>query len=326
MKILLAVDDSPYSSEAVREVVARTWPPGTNVCVISAVEDISAISTDLWYDACGDLQHANRELTERAERLTARIAESLADTGLKSEPLVRHGDPRSVIVEEARQWGADLIVIGTHGYTGLKRLLLGSVTQSVVSHAPCSVEVVRLKPVADMKPEMEDAGEQKTATEVRGLGGTNDSPTKRGDSVRLENLISGFRVAMLTTMTGDGHLHSCPIVRRAAGFDGELWFFTHAHTYKVENVECDRQVNVSYADAERDVYVSISGKARLVLDRSRLESLWDEAYEDWFEQGLDDRDLALLRVSVEEIEYWDSSESLMARLMPEPQNANRANR
>jgi nucleotide-binding universal stress UspA family protein len=53
------------------------------------------------------------------------------------------GDPRSVIVDEAQAWQADLIVLGSHGYTGIKKWLLGSVAQSVVSHAPCSVEVVR---------------------------------------------------------------------------------------------------------------------------------------------------------------------------------------
>jgi nucleotide-binding universal stress UspA family protein len=58
---------------------------------------------------------------------------------------VRQGDPRTVIIDEAKAWSADLIVVGSHGYTGIKRLLLGSVAQSVVSHAPCSVEVVRPK-------------------------------------------------------------------------------------------------------------------------------------------------------------------------------------
>jgi nucleotide-binding universal stress UspA family protein len=58
---------------------------------------------------------------------------------------VRHGDPRSVTIDEATEWRADLIVVGSHGYTGIKRLLLGSVAHSVVSHAPCSVEVVRQK-------------------------------------------------------------------------------------------------------------------------------------------------------------------------------------
>ena len=48
-----------------------------------------------------------------------------------------------MIVDEAKDWPADLIVVGSHGYSGVKRWLLGSVAQSVVSHAPCSVEVVR---------------------------------------------------------------------------------------------------------------------------------------------------------------------------------------
>jgi nucleotide-binding universal stress UspA family protein len=53
------------------------------------------------------------------------------------------GNPRSVILDEAEAWGADLIVLGSHGYTGLKRVLLGSVSQAIAAHAKCSVEIVR---------------------------------------------------------------------------------------------------------------------------------------------------------------------------------------
>jgi len=56
---------------------------------------------------------------------------------------VRHGDPRRVIVDQAREWGADLIIIGARGHSALERWLIGSVAQNVVAHAPCSVEVVR---------------------------------------------------------------------------------------------------------------------------------------------------------------------------------------
>jgi general stress protein 26/nucleotide-binding universal stress UspA family protein len=315
MKILLAVDESPYSSEAVREVIARPWPPGTIVRVLSAVEDILTPATDLWYDASGNLQHANQELTERAEQMTARIAESLADTGLKSEPLVRHGDPRTLIVDEAKEWGADLIVIGTHGYKGFKRILLGSVAHSIVSNAPCSVEVVRMKPVEDAKAEMESI----PVSEARGADAVKGAQPKHMGVLRLERLISSFRIAMLATVTRGGHMHSFPIVACRAGSDKELWFFIHAHTYRVDNAESDQQVNINYADVDGDIYVSISGKARLVQDRLNLEQLWDVVYEDWFSQGIDDPDLALLRVCVDEVEYWDASESLMVRLMPEPQ-------
>jgi len=62
---------------------------------------------------------------------------------ISAETAVREGDPRSAIVDEADEWGADLVVIGSHGRTGVTRWLLGSVAGAIVSHAPCSVEVVR---------------------------------------------------------------------------------------------------------------------------------------------------------------------------------------
>ncbi len=77
--------------------------------------------------------------------LLARAAKSLRGRGLTVEIVLRNGDPRSVIVDEAKDWGADLIIVGSRGYSGIKRMLLGSVAQSVVNNAPCSVEVVRKK-------------------------------------------------------------------------------------------------------------------------------------------------------------------------------------
>jgi nucleotide-binding universal stress UspA family protein len=75
--------------------------------------------------------------------LTNRAAQPLGRAGLSVDTAVRQGDPRTLIVDEAKEWDADLIVMGSHGRTGLTRLLLGSVAQAVVAHAPCSVEVVR---------------------------------------------------------------------------------------------------------------------------------------------------------------------------------------
>jgi nucleotide-binding universal stress UspA family protein len=145
MKILLAIDGSEYSAAAVEAVAARPWPPGTMVRVLSAVERVVPPATEVWYDAGGSLEQAREELTKRADQLTADVAEKVRAAGLTAETAVRDGDPRSAIVDEAEEWDADLIVVGSHGYTGLKRWLLGSVAQSVVSHAPCSVEVVRRK-------------------------------------------------------------------------------------------------------------------------------------------------------------------------------------
>jgi nucleotide-binding universal stress UspA family protein len=143
LKILLALDDSQYSAAAIKEVTGRPWPAGTTVRVLSVVESVPPPAAELWYDASGSLEGLQKELRNRAAALTTRAGERLKKHKLKVETVVQEGDPRSVIVEEARKWSADLIVMGSHGYTGFKRLLLGSVASFVVSHAPCSVEVVR---------------------------------------------------------------------------------------------------------------------------------------------------------------------------------------
>lgn len=145
MKILLAIDDSEYSAEAIREISIRPWPSATKVRVLSVVEPVTPPAAELWYDAGGNLERVEQELAKRATALTTSAAEKFEGKGFTVETAIREGDPRSVIIDEAGSWSADLIVLGSHGYKGIKRLLLGSVALSVVSHAPCSVEVVRRK-------------------------------------------------------------------------------------------------------------------------------------------------------------------------------------
>ncbi len=137
VRILLAVDHSEYSSEAIKEVAIRPWPPNTIVRVLSVVEPLTPSATELWYDAGGSLERVQKELNERANKLAMSVAGQLEGKGLTIETSIRDGDPRTEIVDEARNWFADLIILGSHGYTG--------VALSVVSHAPCSVEVVRRK-------------------------------------------------------------------------------------------------------------------------------------------------------------------------------------
>jgi nucleotide-binding universal stress UspA family protein len=145
MRILLAVDGSGSSDHAVETVAARTWPEKTLFRVLSAVQTVVPPASTLWYDAGGSVERFQNELANHAKEVAARAVQVLEARGLAAETVIRHGDPRSVIVDEAEDWDADLIVVGSHGYTALKRFFLGSVAQSVVSHAPCSVEVVRVK-------------------------------------------------------------------------------------------------------------------------------------------------------------------------------------
>jgi nucleotide-binding universal stress UspA family protein len=142
MKILLAVDGSPYSDAAVTEVASRPWPAGSIIRLLVAVQLYTPPASEFALGGVA-MEDVTSQRRTAAVQLTSRIADVLRKGGLEVETATRDGDPRSAIVDEASEWGADLIVVGSHGRTGLKRLLLGSVAGSVVSHAPCSVEVVR---------------------------------------------------------------------------------------------------------------------------------------------------------------------------------------
>ena len=144
MKALLAIDGSRYSADTVEAVGSRPWPAGTTIRVLSAVEVDHVVSGSLEEEHT--LESERQETLKNAEELAAWVASSLRARGLAVEVIVLLGDPREVIVNEAKNWAADLIIIGAYGHSGVKKWSLGSVAQSVASHAPCSVEVVRKKP------------------------------------------------------------------------------------------------------------------------------------------------------------------------------------
>jgi nucleotide-binding universal stress UspA family protein len=144
MKILLAVDESAFSEEAIREVEERFGNPDTTLRVLHVVGRFVPPAAAL-LDAGGSVEGVREEVSRRYQTLVESAAERLRRRGVTAEGLVRDGDPGRVIVHEAKEWGADVIVVGSHGHSGLERLLMGSVAQYVVDHASCSVEVAHRK-------------------------------------------------------------------------------------------------------------------------------------------------------------------------------------
>lgn len=130
---------------------------------------------------------------------------------------------------------------------------------------------------------------------------------------KLGELIKGIRFAMLTTVDDDGTLRSRPMATQQIEFDGDLWFFTQASSPKVAEVDREHQVNLNYSDSSKQTYVSVSGIATLVRDRKKFEELWNPVYKTFFPKGLEDPELALLRVSVEKAEYWDQPHNPVVR-------------
>jgi general stress protein 26 len=130
---------------------------------------------------------------------------------------------------------------------------------------------------------------------------------------KVAEMVGDAKFAMLTTLEKDGTLRSRPMATMQLDSKGDLWFFTSLSSSKIEEARPDQQVNLSYARTDKQDYLSVSGAAELVHDKEKMQSLWSPWLKPWFPKGLDDPDLALLRVSILEAEYWDAPDSVTAR-------------
>lgn len=137
MKILIAVDDSKHSEAAVN-VVANYF---TEVKILHVLVPLTLSAIPQM--SRGYAPELEQQGTQ-ARALVDRYAQQLRAGGYKVDFAVEGGDVRETIIESAERWHADLVVLGSRGHAGMERLLLGSVAESVVRHAKCSVLVVRM--------------------------------------------------------------------------------------------------------------------------------------------------------------------------------------
>jgi len=149
MRILLATDGSDCSLQATHAVADYPWPEGSTFRVLSA-EELMVVGNQLEASSLAAVYPASQldllatQAHDRAKSAAEEAGEILSRAGRHAfDSTTPLGDPRSLIVETAREWAADLIVLGSHGRRGLDRFLMGSVSESVAIHAPCSVRVVR---------------------------------------------------------------------------------------------------------------------------------------------------------------------------------------
>lgn len=148
MKILVATDGSDYSKAAIEkccQIIAK--PDDTSVKIVSVTQIITAVATEPFPFSAHYNYKANKDLREQAENFVkkaeAAISQTFPDSALRVSTEVLNGSAGKAIVEAAQKWEADLIVVGSHGYGFWDRMLVGSVSQAVVHHAPCSVMIVR---------------------------------------------------------------------------------------------------------------------------------------------------------------------------------------
>ena len=130
---------------------------------------------------------------------------------------------------------------------------------------------------------------------------------------KVFEMIRDIKVALMATQDGNGLAHARPMVAVAPKeeFNGTLWFFTRDHSRKVEEIERSQGVLLSYSEPSDQNYVSLTGKAKIVRDQAIVDQLWTEGMRTWFPNGPKDPEIALIKVTAEEAEYWDSPSSVL---------------
>jgi len=168
MKVLLAVDESPYSQAAAQSVIDQFRPKDTEVQVLTAVEPVAAyFSAEGFPHLTSYTEEVEQEREKQATELVENVCAKLGKAGFRNSKIVLRGDARAAILDHANEWKPDLIVVGSHGLRGLNRMLMGSVSDAVARHAPCSVQIVRVRPGPKQDLQKPGTRSRKTAKSKR---------------------------------------------------------------------------------------------------------------------------------------------------------------
>ncbi|HEY9870549.1 MAG TPA: universal stress protein [Candidatus Obscuribacterales bacterium] len=143
-RILVAVDSQACADALAGFLTRHCWLGDSSFLILHVIETDVVLDIEPKY-----WEHALAKANTEGRALVNELAEKVrkAQPGLLVEEMVLQGNPKDLILDAVTDWGADLVVLGSRGRRGFTRFLLGSVSQAVASHAPCSVLVVRLAPV-----------------------------------------------------------------------------------------------------------------------------------------------------------------------------------
>ncbi len=145
MKILLPIDGSKFSEAATQTLIAQFHPKETQVRVLHVIELYPLFPVGRQVGP--ELAVASEEHHHQASALVAKAAKALRSAGFDHvTTVVEQGNPKVVILDIATEWKPDLIMLGSHGQKGLERFPMGSVSETVARHAPCSVQIARIHP------------------------------------------------------------------------------------------------------------------------------------------------------------------------------------
>ncbi|MEQ8549986.1 MAG: pyridoxamine 5'-phosphate oxidase family protein [Cyclobacteriaceae bacterium] len=133
---------------------------------------------------------------------------------------------------------------------------------------------------------------------------------------KIWNLIKDIKVGMLVTQEDNetSRLRARPMSLVQDAYDGTLYFYTPKSDAKAHEVENDRDVCITFSEPKDQIYVSLTGKAKLTNDKSLIKKYWNPWVSAWFEKGEDDSEVAMLEIKINKGEHWNTDENKFIQL------------
>jgi general stress protein 26 len=130
----------------------------------------------------------------------------------------------------------------------------------------------------------------------------------------IGDIIEAVRVGMITTMGADRIPASRPMWVQEVDEQGQIWFFTSTFSSLIKQVRENHKVHITFADSGKNKYLCANASAVEVDDQNKMKELWDPTLKAWFKEGLETPGIVLLKVTMEDAEYWDSPNSAVVRI------------
>lgn len=130
----------------------------------------------------------------------------------------------------------------------------------------------------------------------------------------IGEIIEDIGVCMLTSINQIGGLHSRPMYVQEIDEDGSLWFFTSSESNLMEEINKIPVVNVTFSAFGKDKFLSATALAYEAYDQKKMQELWTPSLEVWFKDGIETKDITLLRLDLQDVEYWDSPSASMVKV------------
>jgi general stress protein 26 len=128
---------------------------------------------------------------------------------------------------------------------------------------------------------------------------------------KFKELVRDVSICMFTTIDDHNTLYSRPMSTLQIDDEGNAWFFTNEFSETIQEVSRDNSVHLIYSHPGKNVYVTVKGSCTVILDRKKIDELWNPILKAWFPNGKEDPKLCLVKVVTEEASYWNSNSGSM---------------